>query len=239
MPTAAGSISAGASECSRRGRPLQQSVRGPRSDGRSLAVIHGSRLVEPTRSPRRHAAARMATTLQPRVRPARSAQQAQMTELINARDRLVRDSHGAQERREKLTIASSAPVPAAAPTDRSAYRGSRYRDRQLIAADAALACRYQILTSIACMGTRIANQRIATMPEPIALRTSRPHPSRVSPLLRDSPASGKAKVPYAADTSMSGRPPTCLPSSLSDTIPTSEPSTGNSSPPDNPQRSPS
>ncbi|WP_066529169.1 IS110 family transposase [Sphingobium sp. EP60837] len=35
--------------------------------------------------------ARMAATLQPPVRPARSAQQAQMAELINARDGLVRD----------------------------------------------------------------------------------------------------------------------------------------------------
>lgn len=35
--------------------------------------------------------ARMAATLQPPIRPARSAQQAQLAELINARDGLVRD----------------------------------------------------------------------------------------------------------------------------------------------------
>lgn len=49
--------------------------------------------------------ARMAVTLQPPIRPARSAQQAQMAELINARDGLVRDRTALKNREKNLTIA--------------------------------------------------------------------------------------------------------------------------------------
>jgi transposase len=110
--------------------------------------------------------ARMAATLQPPVRPARSAQQAQMAELINARDGLVRDRTACLNREKNLTIALL-------------KRQCRQRIKQIeqhikaldteiatfIAADAELARRHQILTSIAGIGDLTANQLIATMPE--------------------------------------------------------------------------
>lgn len=49
--------------------------------------------------------ARMAATLQPPVRPAQSAEQAQLAELINARDGLVRDRTALKNREKNLTIA--------------------------------------------------------------------------------------------------------------------------------------
>lgn len=49
--------------------------------------------------------ARMAVTLQPPIRPARSMQQAQMAELINARDGLVRDRTALKNREKNLTVA--------------------------------------------------------------------------------------------------------------------------------------
>ena len=110
--------------------------------------------------------ARMAATLQPPVRRARTAQQVQMAELINARDGLVRDRTALKNREKNLTIALL-------------KRQCRQRLEQigrhiealdaeiaeLITADAALARRHQILTSIAGVGTLTANQLIATMPE--------------------------------------------------------------------------
>lgn len=110
--------------------------------------------------------ARMAATLQPQVRRARTAQQVQMAELINARDGLVRDRTALKNREKNLTIALL-------------KRQCRQRLEQigrhiealdaeiaeLITADAALARRHQILTSIAGVGTLTANQLIATMPE--------------------------------------------------------------------------
>ncbi len=48
--------------------------------------------------------ARMAATLRPPVRPARSAQQAQLAELINARDGLVRDRTALKNRSKNFTI---------------------------------------------------------------------------------------------------------------------------------------
>lgn len=110
--------------------------------------------------------ARMAATLQPPVRPAKSAEQVQLAELINARDGLVRDRTALKNREKNLTIALL-------------KRQSRQRLQQidrhiaaldaeiatLIAADATLARRHQILTSIAGVGRLTANQLIATMPE--------------------------------------------------------------------------
>jgi len=110
--------------------------------------------------------ARMAATLQPPAKPAPSPQQVQMAELINARDGLVRDRTACLNREKNLTIALL-------------KRQCRQRIEQierhiealdteitsLIAADAALARRHQILTSIAGVGTLTANQLIATMPE--------------------------------------------------------------------------
>lgn len=110
--------------------------------------------------------ARMAATLQPPVRPARSMQQAQMSELINARDGLARDRTALKNRSKNLTIAL---------LKRQCRQQLEQIDRHiealdaeiatLIAADAALARRHQILTSIAGVGTLTANQLIATMPE--------------------------------------------------------------------------
>jgi transposase len=110
--------------------------------------------------------ARMAATLQPPVRPARSVQQVQMTELINARDGLVRDRTALKNREKNLTIAL---------LKRQCRQRLEQIDRHiealdneianLIAADAGLARRHQILTSIAGVGTLTANQLIATMPE--------------------------------------------------------------------------
>lgn len=110
--------------------------------------------------------ARMAATLRPPIRPARSAQQAQLAELINARDGLVRDRTAIKNREKNLTLDIL-------------KRQCRHRLEQierhlatldaeiasLIAADPALARRHQILTSIAGVGPLTANQLIATMPE--------------------------------------------------------------------------
>jgi len=110
--------------------------------------------------------ARLAATLQPPMRPAPSASQAQLAELINARDGLVRDRTALKNREKNITIALL-------------KRQCRQRLEQierhiealdaeiasLITADAALARRHEILTSIAGIGTLTANQLIATMPE--------------------------------------------------------------------------
>lgn len=110
--------------------------------------------------------ARMAATLQPPVRPARTPAQLQLAELINARDGLVRDRTALKNREKNLTMAIL-------------KRQCRQRLDQIerhiealdveitsiIAADAELARRHQILTSIGGLGTLTANQLIATMPE--------------------------------------------------------------------------
>ena len=110
--------------------------------------------------------ARMAATLQPPLRPGRSAQQAQMAELINARDGLVRDRTAIKNREKNLTIAL---------LKRQCRLRLEQIDRHIealdaeiaavIAADAELARRHQILISIAGVGSLTANQLIATMPE--------------------------------------------------------------------------
>lgn len=110
--------------------------------------------------------ARMAATLQSPVRPARSTQQVQMAELINVRDGLVRDRTALKNREKNLTIAL---------LKRQCRQRLEQIDRRiealdaeianLIAADAALAHRHRILTSIAGVGTLTANQLIANMPE--------------------------------------------------------------------------
>ncbi|MEW9853792.1 IS110 family transposase [Novosphingobium sp. M1R2S20] len=110
--------------------------------------------------------ARMAATLQLPIRPARSMQQAQMAELINAGDGLVRDRAPLKIREKNLTVAL---------LKRQCRQRREQNERNievldaeitgLIAADAALTRRHQILTSIAGVGTLTANQLIATMPE--------------------------------------------------------------------------
>ena len=94
--------------------------------------------------------ARMAATLQPPIRPARTAQQVQMAELINARDGLVRDRTALKNREKNLTIAL---------LKRQCRQRLEQIDRHLagldaeiatlVATDATLARRHQILTSIA------------------------------------------------------------------------------------------
>ena len=110
--------------------------------------------------------ARMAATLQPPVRPAQSLQQAQLAELVNARDGLVRDRTGLRNREKNLTLAI---------LKRQCKQRLGQINRhitaldaeiaQLIAADRALARRHQIITSIGGLGVITANQLIATMPE--------------------------------------------------------------------------
>lgn len=110
--------------------------------------------------------ARMAATLQPPVRPAKSRQQTQLAELINARDGLVRDRTALKNREKNLTIAL---------LKRQCQQRLEQIDRHivaldaeianLIAADPVLARRHHILASIAGVGTLTANQLIATMPE--------------------------------------------------------------------------
>jgi transposase len=110
--------------------------------------------------------ARMAATLQPPVRPARSPQQLQLAELINARDGLVRDRTALKNREKNLTIAI---------LRRQCKQRLEQIERHvealdaeiasIIVADPALARRHQILTSIGGLGSLTANQLIATMPE--------------------------------------------------------------------------
>lgn len=110
--------------------------------------------------------ARMAATLQPSVRPARSARQMQLAELINARDGLVRDRIALKNREKNLTIAIL-KRQARQRLDQIA-RHLEALDAEiarLIAADPALARRHEIITSIDGLGALTANQLIATMPE--------------------------------------------------------------------------
>jgi transposase len=110
--------------------------------------------------------ARMAATLQTPVRPAQSAEQAQLAELINARDGLVRDRTALKNCDKNLTIAILKRQ-----CKQRLEQIERHIDAldaeiaSLIAADAKLARRHEILTSIAGVGTLTANQLIATMPE--------------------------------------------------------------------------
>jgi transposase len=110
--------------------------------------------------------ARMAATLQPAIRPARSREQAQLAELINARDGLVRDRTALKNREKNLTIAI---------LKRQCKQRLDQVERHIealdaevaviIAADPHLARRHQIITSIGGLGILTANQLIATMPE--------------------------------------------------------------------------
>lgn len=110
--------------------------------------------------------ARMAATLQPPVRPAQSPQQAQLAELINARDGLVRDRTALRNREKNLTLAilKRQCKQRLDQIDRQISALDAEID-QLIAADPALARRRQILASISGLGAITANQLIATMPE--------------------------------------------------------------------------
>lgn len=110
--------------------------------------------------------ARMAATLQPPIRPAKSPSQALLAELINARDGLVRDRTALKNREKNLTLAILKRH-----CKQRLEQIARHIDAldaeiaSIIAADPALARRHEILTSIDGVGTLTANQLIATMPE--------------------------------------------------------------------------
>jgi transposase len=110
--------------------------------------------------------ARMAATLQPTVRPARSPQQNQLAELVNARDGLVRDRTALKNRSKNLTVALLKRQ-----CNQRLEQIARHIEAldaeiaAVIAADEKLARRHDIISSIADLGTLTANQIIATMPE--------------------------------------------------------------------------
>jgi len=108
----------------------------------------------------------MAATLQLPIRPARSASQALLAELINARDGLVRDRTALKNREKNLTLAIL-KRHCKQRLDQIA-RHVEALDAEIaaiIAADPTLARRHEILSSIDGVGTLTANQLIATMPE--------------------------------------------------------------------------
>ncbi|GFM30312.1 IS110 family transposase [Novosphingobium sp. PY1] len=110
--------------------------------------------------------ARMAATLQPPVRPATTPQQAKLAELISARDSLVRDKIAVQNQAKNLTV----PLLKRQHKHRldQIDRHIAQVDAEIaesIATDPALARRHQIISSIAGVGIRTADQLVATMPE--------------------------------------------------------------------------
>jgi transposase len=110
--------------------------------------------------------ARMATTLQPPVRPASTPQQAKLADLISARDGLVRDKIALQNQAKNLTL----PLLKRQHKKRldQIERHIEQIDAEvatIIAADPELARRHAIISSIAGVGTRTADQLVATMPE--------------------------------------------------------------------------
>lgn len=110
--------------------------------------------------------ARMADTLQPDVRPVKSPELAQLAELMNARDGLVRDRTALKNREKNLAL----PLlkrQAKARLEQIA-RHIEAIDKQaqaLINADASLARKREIIVSIKGLGPITAAQLIATMPE--------------------------------------------------------------------------
>lgn len=110
--------------------------------------------------------ARMVATLQPPPRPAKSAAQAQLAELANARDGLIRDRTALKNREKNLTI----PLlkrQCAQRLEQIARHLNALDDAiaAIVAADPALARRHEILTSIGGLGAVTANQLVAAMPE--------------------------------------------------------------------------
>ncbi len=110
--------------------------------------------------------AKMTAILQPPVRLPKTLAQLQLSELINARDGLIRDRTALKNREKNLTIAI---------LKRQCKQRLNQVERHIealdaeiasiIAADPVLERRHQILTSIDGLGTLTANQLIATMPE--------------------------------------------------------------------------
>jgi transposase len=108
----------------------------------------------------------MAALLQPPVRPARSAGQAQLAELINASDGLVRDRTVLKNRSKNLTLAIL-KCHCTQRLDQIARHSEALGPEiaAIIAADPNITRRHNILTSIDRLGPLTANQLIATMPE--------------------------------------------------------------------------
>ncbi len=110
--------------------------------------------------------ARMAATLQLDVRPVKGPELAQLAELMNARDGLVRDRTALKNREKNLAL-SLLKRQTKARLDQI-ERHIEAIDKQaqaLISADAALARKREIITSIKGLGPITAAQLIATMPE--------------------------------------------------------------------------
>jgi transposase len=110
--------------------------------------------------------ARMAATLQLDVRPVKGPELAQLAELMNARDGLVRDRTALKNREKNLAL-SLLKRQTKARLDQI-ERHIEAIDKQaqaLISADAALARKREIITSIKGLGSITAAQLIATMPE--------------------------------------------------------------------------
>ncbi len=108
----------------------------------------------------------MAATLRRPVRSAPTPQQAKLAELISARDGLVRDKIALQNQAKNLTL----------PLLKRQHKKrldqiERYIEQvdaalaMIVAADPELARRHEIIASIAGVGTRTADQLVATMPE--------------------------------------------------------------------------
>ena len=110
--------------------------------------------------------ARLAKTLEPPVRLARSLEQVKLAELISARDGLMRDRTALKNQEKNLTI----PILKRQHKQRldQIDRHIAALDAELaasIVADPQLARRHEIISSIAGLGPRTANQLVATMPE--------------------------------------------------------------------------
>ncbi|MBA8879272.1 IS110 family transposase [Phyllobacterium myrsinacearum] len=106
--------------------------------------------------------ARMASTMQPAI----NLEQARLAELISARDGLMRDRTALKNQEKNLTI----PLLKRQHKQRLNQIDQHITalDVELaasIAADPQLARRHEIISSIAGLGPRTANQLVATMPE--------------------------------------------------------------------------
>lgn len=110
--------------------------------------------------------ARMAATLQPDVRPGKSPELAQLAELMNARDGLVRDRTALKNREKNLALPLlKRQVKARLEQIARHIEAIDKQAQALINADAALLRKREIIVSIKGLGPITAAQLIATMPE--------------------------------------------------------------------------
>lgn len=110
--------------------------------------------------------AKMAATLQPNIRPIKSAKLTQLAELMNARDGLVRDRSALKNREKNLTL-PLLKQQAKRRIEQIAHqiKAIDASAQALISADVDLARKREIIASIKGLGTLTAAQLIATMPE--------------------------------------------------------------------------